>query len=532
MLEIDTRISVPFLWGKTVFRKRHWSKVNLIVGPNGSGKTILAEKIAARFSAKGYGVRILHGGQINEDEESFISVLRENTRVQAKIESVLSDMFAKSIRFETSAGGIPVPVVVNTASGVEYNLREGECHGLKEILLLLSVLYGGNPRSEKKTCFVFDEPELHLHPQLQMFFMNEIRLVAERSPDTVFFLITHSPFFIDLRFPADLLGVVVCHSNRAPTSLEKLSAADSSLFQRFLPRFNTYHKQFFFSDSQIFVEGYTDQQIFSILLSTFEGKNGTAGTGVIDVGGKDELGVFFKVCALLGTDARVITDLDSLFRGKLCDVLCDDPRPAAWLAAGMDENRELYTRLFPDLRKNGQVTLRRLIGRLEAFLSDIGAAALAAGDACFASRPERQNGGRPQTVSPQEIFLSKLQFFVQSKDREQLEDLDTFKTVILQAVFTKGALDGIIKEETAAAVPVVKKLCRLIFAAAESARVYVLPKGCIEHYYIQNKTEYMPVPGKDRLFHEERAFMLSVKPANLRRSYAALTDILFRALSR
>ena len=62
--------------------------------------------------------------------------------------------------------------------------------------------------------------------------------------------------------------------------------------------------------------------------------------------------------------------------------------------------------------------------------------------------------------------------------------------------------------------------------------MYVLPKGCIEHYYIQNKTEYMPVPGKDRLFHEERAFMLSVKPANLRRSYAALTDILFRALSR
>lgn len=516
----------------------------MIVGPNGSGKTLLAGKIAECFRNSGYEVKFFHAGQI--DEDGLVSLLRENPSVRLKIESVLSDMFAKSIRFEKRDDGTFIPVVVNKTRGVEYNLKEGECHGLKEILMLLAVLYGGRgkPRS-KRVCFVFDEPELHLHPQMQLFFMGEIRRAAEHMPGSAFFLITHSPFFIDLRFPADLSGVVVCHINRAPTSIEKLSESDSALFKRFLPRFNTYHKQFFFSDSQIFVEGYTDQQIFSILLSTFEGKDGTAGTGVIDVGGKDELGVFFKVCSLLGTDGRVITDLDSLFRGKLRDVLFNDPRPSRWLKKEAARFADLYAAVFPssaDQRKGdgadgasgkafGQVSLRRLVARLEAYLSDIGNEVLAYIAAAGYS-PGAGAGGRaqPNASSPQEVFLSKIAFFSHTHDR--LDDLDTFKTVVLQAVFSPGTLDAVLPETGIAILPRVRDLARLVFAAAESARVYVLPRGCIEHYYVKNKIEYMPVFAKDKLFHEERDAMLKMKTEPLRRLYAPLVDVLSRALSR
>ena len=52
--------------------------------------------------------------------------------------------------------------------------------------------------------------------------------------------------------------------------IEELNDEDDALFRRFLPRFNTYHKQFFFSDNQIFVEGYTDQQMFTYLLTFIE----------------------------------------------------------------------------------------------------------------------------------------------------------------------------------------------------------------------------------------------------------------------
>jgi predicted ATP-dependent endonuclease of OLD family len=35
--------------------------------------------------------------------------------------------------------------------------------------------------------------------------------------------------------------------------------------KRLLPRLNTHHKQFFFSSAPVFVEGYTDQQLFSLI---------------------------------------------------------------------------------------------------------------------------------------------------------------------------------------------------------------------------------------------------------------------------
>ena len=361
MIQLETKIKLPFLWGKASFNKRIWNSINLIVGPNGSGKTLLAEELKNQFEKKSYDATFLRSDRTNEEE--LLGVLRTDSVVREKIEGVLSNMFGKSIRFEEKEDGSFVPIVVNKTRGVEYNLKEGECHGLKEILILLIALYG---RSTK--LLIVDEPELHLHPQFQQFFMNEIRRISESEPERIFFLVTHSPYFIDLRFAEDLLGVVVCHVNRIPTFIDELSDNDENLLRRFLPRFNTYHKQFFFSDNQVFVEGYTDQQMFSNLLSCVDNRNGTAGTGIIDVGGKDELGVFFKVCALLGTDTRIITDLDSLFCGKLREEAFEDLRPTSWLYAQEEKQESFYASLFTRRELESSVTLEKLVRRLEIFI--------------------------------------------------------------------------------------------------------------------------------------------------------------------
>jgi len=62
----------------------------------------------------------------------------------------------------------------NIKAGAEYNLSESECHGLKELITLLTFLY-----DPTKNCIIFDEPELHLHPQFQSFFLQEIRRLQE-----------------------------------------------------------------------------------------------------------------------------------------------------------------------------------------------------------------------------------------------------------------------------------------------------------------------------------------------------------------
>ncbi|MCR4791086.1 MAG: AAA family ATPase [Treponemataceae bacterium] len=511
MIQIQTKIKIPFIWGKSVFNKKNWSQINLIVGPNGSGKTLLSEELALQFKEHGYQVTFLHQDRESQNE-NYMEILKSNLEIRQKIENVLSNMFAKSIQFEEKDDGRIVPVVVNKTWNLEYSFQDKECHGLKGILTLLVSLY-----SSKSGVLIVDEPELHLHPQFQLFFMNEIRKVVQSDKNKIFFLITHSPFFIDLKTPEDLIGVVVCHINRSPTFIEKLSRNDYELFRRFLPRFNTYHKQFFFSDNQIFVEGYTDQQIFNKLLPYVENRMGSAGTGIIDVGGKDELGVFFKVCSLLGTDGRIISDLDSLFQSKLREVVCQDERCAKWLEKQKEKQFPFYKNVFTRKELNHPVSLELLIRKLEHFLIQVG------NSLCDLDI---------DAVLDEElcILLEKLHYL--KEKHEKVEDIDTFKTVILQGVLhLDEKIASYLPLPLAQLLPLIKNLTYLIAAASEAARVYILPDGCIEHYYRANKVLYMPVSGKDRLFHSELEYMSKLDEEEIRQEYSVLIYLLEKSCS-
>ena len=511
MHEVTVRVKIPFLWGKTVFKKTNWSQINLIVGPNGSGKTLLAQNIAQQFEQAGYSVRFLKSDR-NYSEQ--IVVLKNNEKIRAKIEKVLSSMFGKSITFIEDIDGTLIPIVENKAWNVEYMLEDAECHGLREIISLLVNLYD----TTGDDCLFIDEPELHLHPQFQTFFMNEIRKEVSHSSRRMFFLISHSPFYIDLRTPEELTGVVVCHVNKAPTSIEELNDEDDSLFRRFLPRFNTYHKQFFFSDNQIFVEGYTDQQMFTYLLTFIENEYSAAGTGIIDVGGKDELGVFCKVCSLLGTNGRIITDLDSLFSGKLRDVANEDERVIGWLEKQKERQADFYSTIFSKKEVEQEITLSKLIFRLERYLIRI-------------SQELHKYFEVNKIPSKMQPLMEKL---AQLREKhENAESVDTYKTVLLQGINNVGdEIAECLPQEVAETIPLIKNLAAFILAAAEAARIYILPKGCIEHYYTRTSIQYMPVSAKDRLFRNELEFIQDAHRKSVRKNYSELIELLEKAASK
>ena len=511
MHEVTVRVKIPFLWGKTVFKKTNWSQINLIVGPNGSGKTLLAQNIAQQFEQAGYSVRFLKSDR-NYSEQ--IVVLKNNEKIRAKIEKVLSSMFGKSITFIEDIDGTLIPIVENKAWNVEYMLEDAECHGLREIISLLVNLYD----TTGDDCLFIDEPELHLHPQFQTFFMNEIRKEVSHSSRRMFFLISHSPFYIDLRTPEELTGVVVCHVNKAPTSIEELNDEDDSLFRRFLPRFNTYHKQFFFSDNQIFVEGYTDQQMFTYLLTFIENEYSAAGTGIIDVGGKDELGVFCKVCSLLGTNGRIITDLDSLFSGKLRDVANEDERVIGWLEKQKERQADFYSTIFSKKEVEQEITLSKLIFRLERYLIRISQEL----------HKYFEVNKIPSKIQPLMEKLAQLR-----EKHENAESVDTYKTVLLQGINNVGdEIAECLPQEVAETIPLIKNLAAFILAAAEAARIYILPKGCIEHYYTRSSIQYMPISAKDRLFRNELEFIQDAHRKSVRKNYSELIEILEKAAGR
>ena len=511
MHEVTVRVKIPFLWGKTVFKKTNWSQINLIVGPNGSGKTLLAQNIAQQFESAGYSVKFLKSDRNYSDQ---ILTLKNNEKIRAKIEKVLSSMFGKSITFIEDIDGTLIPIVENKAWNVEYMLEDAECHGLREIISLLVNLYD----TTGDDCLFIDEPELHLHPQFQTFFMNEIRKEVSHSSHRMFFLISHSPFYIDLRTPEELTGVVVCHVNKAPTSIEELNDEDDSLFRRFLPRFNTYHKQFFFSDNQIFVEGYTDQQMFTYLLTFIENEYSAAGTGIIDVGGKDELGVFCKVCSLLGTNGRIITDLDSLFSGKLRDVANEDERVIGWLEKQKERQADFYSTIFSKKEVEQEITLSKLIFRLERYLIRISQEL----------HKYFEVNKIPAKMQPLMEKLAQLR-----EKHENAESVDTYKTVLLQGINNVGdEIAEYLPQEVAETIPLIKNLAAFILAVAEAARIYILPKGCIEHYYTRTSIQYMPVSAKDRLFRNELEFIQDAHRKSVRKNYSELIEILEKAAGR
>jgi len=57
-----------------------------------------------------------------------------------------------------------------------------------------------------------------------------------------FFLITHSPYYIDVKTVDDLKNCIVFHPNELPTCIEAWELDDEYKIKRLLPRLNTHHK--------------------------------------------------------------------------------------------------------------------------------------------------------------------------------------------------------------------------------------------------------------------------------------------------
>ena len=348
-MELSVKIKIPYLWGDQEFIKDEWGCTNFLVGQNGTGKTIFAEELRKQCTAQGLKPRYLNAerlagferrnyghfgysdinsgfdiGRFGDYKRSATSfglaadafvTLKEKLDVRLKIEASLSSLFGRRIRL-AEEGGYLRPKMQRIDGGEEYGVKESECHGLKELISLLTFLY-----EDEYNCLIIDEPELHLHPQFQTFFIQEVRKLAgdprKETNKKCFFLITHSPYIVDVRTLDDLKHCIVFQPGKLPTCIEEFDNDDEYRLGCFLPRLNTHHKQFFFASRPIFVEGYTDQQLLSLIQEKRGILLGPSGGCIIDVGGKDELDCFFRLCRKLNIDGQFIGDLDVVFDGKL-----------------------------------------------------------------------------------------------------------------------------------------------------------------------------------------------------------------------
>ena len=250
--------------------------------------------------------------------------------LRIQVEATLGHLFDREIILDWDSGNL-VARVRRTGSGDSYRLDREECHGIKELLVLLTHLY-----DDKHSHLIIDEPELNLHPQYQTFFMQEVRKIAgdptKNKRKKIFFLITHSPFILDLRSEEDLRAVISFDLDYSvPKQVYTLNPNMSppiSLTQRL----NAHHKQLFFSDNPVFVEGIYDARIVESMMEARGVSVAGAGSCVIDAGGSEEVNHYLNLCKGLGKKAYFLYDLDSLFRGSLRSCLKNDESVQSFLA--------------------------------------------------------------------------------------------------------------------------------------------------------------------------------------------------------
>ena len=526
-MNIQINIQLPQIWQGT-FTKNEWNSINFIVGANGTGKTLLSNALRDKLREKGYIARILsaerlagfekesyayfassqiqdglnisnfgeyknYGNQYGLSSSAFI-ILKERLDIRIKIEAILSDLFNKSIRL-VEEGGFLRPKMQDIDGGQEYGLKEQECHGLKEIISLLTFLY-----DDEYNCLIFDEPEIHLHPQFQSFFLNEIRKIAgnpiEEPGKKLFFIITHSPYFLDLQSITDLEHILVCHNKHMPTYISdaELNEQDRYVLKKFLPRFNTHHKQFFFSPNPVFVEGYTDQQIITLLFEKVGLNIAASGSSIIDVGGKDELAVFYKLCKKLKIDCRIITDYDAFFRGKLREFFCAD--------------QDIKNK-FIELGYGAEVS--NCIGDVERLLLSIA----------------DELHSKQSTDDDLKHIIEVLHPLYSNRN----ENINMIKDVALLSLYRFSEKIGDLVPDKNESISSVLSKHRHYIEGLKTSKIYIIPDGELEHFFKANNVDYLNINNKDKLFADERDFILGIdSKEEIERRYSNILPLLSEAI--
>src|SRR5579884_3497441 len=316
MIDFKLSFTLPLPWSGERFEVNKIGAINYLVGPNGSGKSRFAEAMKPYLNnARMLGTDRLSGmektnpmwtfmgdhfatglpkGQFDKLKQAGVRgsgidtlvLLEERPDLRIQVEATLSDLFNRKIILDWDSGNLVARASLGK-KGKAYRLDREECHGIKELLILLTHLY-----NNEHSYLIIDEPELNLHPQYQAFFMQEVRKVAGEPAQRrkVIFLVTHSPFILDLRSVEDVKSVISFDLDYSvPKQIFELDSAGTARLASLVPRLNVHHKQLFFSDNPIFVEGILDAQLIGAIQEARGVSVAGAGSCIIDAGGCEEV---------------------------------------------------------------------------------------------------------------------------------------------------------------------------------------------------------------------------------------------------
>lgn len=189
-----------------------------------------------------------------------------------------------------------------------------------------------------------EEPEAHLHAQIQQVFIrNVLRLLEDANDYATFFhtqlvVTTHSPHilyergFSPIRYFRRVSDQPDHHTDVRNLSLFKTDAADAPALE-FLQRYlKLTHCDLFFSDAVILVEGNVERLLLPAMIESAAKRLRSSALTILEVGGAFAHR-FQELIAFVGLTTLVITDLDSV-------IVKSDTEKAAAQGADADDEED------------------------------------------------------------------------------------------------------------------------------------------------------------------------------------------------
>ena len=188
--------------------------------------------------------------------------------------------------------------------------------GQKELIHLIFAIYGNDL---KNGLMIIDEPELHLHTQMQEQCLKIIQDTNELKLQ--FILATHSPIFVN---PDTMEGLHRFYMENDFTNVVNLKIevneeknTKDELDEKDLIRILDYtnSSKVFFLKKVILVEGDTDEYFYREFLDRYK-KNlrVSENIGFLDIGGVPNFPIWKTFLTKCGIPVRFITDLDTILK--------------------------------------------------------------------------------------------------------------------------------------------------------------------------------------------------------------------------
>lgn len=300
----------------------------------------------------------------NDDVEELKSTLAEtSSKLDENYEKVLESILEKLGRFGVNSG-IEIPQIILKSkfdaetiikNNIKYYYKNGgielpeNYNGLgysNLIFLVLKIVsfietFKKNKASNitEVLTILIEEPEAHLHPQMQQVFIEQIRETIKKVFDedkiqVQIIISTHSSHMIaeaglNVKRSFERIRYFSKNEYQGKTTIEikdfndfKYKETDKDTF-RFLKQYLNLNKcDLFFADKVIMVEGITEKLLMPLFIKKVAPKLENEYVSIIEVGGAytHKFKEFFK---FLNTKVLIVTDIDSVDEenGKSCHVL-------------------------------------------------------------------------------------------------------------------------------------------------------------------------------------------------------------------